>query len=1231
VASAVAHVSGGTEPYTITWSNGETEVLIDSLEAGTYTVSVTDANGCEATCTTSVSVTPCCNVTDGGEIADNQENCGPFDPALIVSVTPATGGIGPVEYAWYSGPCDGSVDPTIGQQAIPQGFTLIAGATGESFDPGMLSETTCYIRVARNSGCTEWVGESNIITITVNPVPMVACTAENGSCENGNLGSVSVVVSGSESPFTYLWNTGATTASISGLSEGNYSVVVSDANGCVDSCSAEVDVVPCCNVTDGGTIGGGQENCGAFDPDALFSVSPATGGIGLVEYAWYSGPCPSNDPTIGANAIPAGFVLIPGANGESYDPGMVQTTTCYIRVARNQGCEEWIGESNIVSVIVNPIPVAQCSAENGNCDNGNLGSASVTVSGASSPFEYAWSNGATTATAMQLVAGTYSVTVTDANGCVDSCSVTVESVGCCNVTDGGEISGTQENCGSFDPAPITNVMSATGGIGPVEYAWYSGPCPGNDPTIGEPTQEAIPAGFTLIAGATGETYDPGMVEETTCYIRVARNQGCEEYIGESNIITITVFDAPEVDVVISGGATPSCSGSVVELTAQSSTAVTFEWSTDASSASVQVTDAGVYTVTVSDQNGCEASDSVSIEFYPNPEVEIEITGGNPFCLGDSVLLTANCASAAGYAWSTGSEGTSIWVTEAGTYEVSVVDTNGCTASTSVEVDVYELPSVSIEVTAGSNPLCAGDSLQLTATSSELVDFAWSNGSTDASIWVTEVGSYTVSVTSEVGCENSASIDVQQGLTPLIGITGVPVTCEGGSVELTAQYAGGEGVQWSTGETTQSIMVSAEGQYCVSTVSLDGCAAQACIDVIVNPSPVVEVEVTAGDNPLCPGNSVTLTASASNATGFLWSNSLTGPSITVSEAGTYTVQVTDANGCAGSGSIDIEEGLVPLISITGENEFCTGDSVMLTAQYAGGEGATWSTGATTQSIWVSEAGEYCVVTASINGCEAQACTTVEEAAIPEVNAGPDVNICEGDETTLTAVGGTSGTTYTWYVDGNIVGTGASITVGPGLGITEYTVVASNDNCSISDEDHVKVYVYAYPIAGFERDPAGDVPFGSDVQFTDTTFGSVTDWMWDFGDGNTSMLENPEHNYEEPGSYWVTLIASNNGCADTAVGGLEVKVIIDIPNVFTPNNDGVNDIIWLQGTDLDMITMTIYNRWGHSVWASEGRQFGWSGKTSAGVDCEGGTYYYVIELMYKDGHVSEQTGFFTLIRD
>ena len=519
---------------------------------------------------------------------------------------------------------------------------------------------------------------------------------------------------------------------------------------------------------------------------------------------------------------------------------------------------------------------------------------------------------------------------------------------------------------------------------------------------------------------------------------------------------------------------------------------------------------------------------------------------------------------------------------------------------------------------------------LTAVSPGAMSYEWSTSQTSESIWVYEAGTYSVNIVDEAGCENNTSYVIEEGLTPLVEITGDTVACAGESIELTAQYAGGEGVLWSTGGTTQTITVTEAGEYCVYTTSIDGCEASDCINVEFSPLPEVEVEITAGSSPLCPGSEVELTATSATAVDYAWSTTDNGASIVVDAAGTYSVEITDANGCSAADSIVIEEGLVPLIEIEGDTEFCLGDSVMLTAQYAGGEGITWSTGETTQEIWVSTAGEYCVSTVSFHGCEASDCITVVAAEVPDISAGSDIEICDGQSTTLTVTGGSASTTYTWYVDGLVVDSGMTIIVSPGVGITEYSVVATNENCSVSDEDYVKVFVYAYPDAGFTRNPAGDVAFGEEVQFTDTTNGNVTDWSWNFGDGQTSMLQNPSHDYEDPGSYWVELIASNHGCEDTARAGLEVKIIIDIPNVFTPNNDGSNDAVWLQGTDLNNINMTIFNRWGHSVYASEGRQFSWRGKTTSGVECEAGTYYYVIQMELKDGNISEQTGFLTLIR-
>lgn len=376
-----------------------------------------------------------------------------------------------------------------------------------------------------------------------------------------------------------------------------------------------------------------------------------------------------------------------------------------------------------------------------------------------------------------------------------------------------------------------------------------------------------------------------------------------------------------------------CDGEVVELTANSNIAVSYSWSNGGQTAVIEVTETGTYVVTVYDENGCEAMDSIAIEVLPNPEVEIGIAGGNPFCDGDSIMLTANCATATGYAWSNGSDGTSIWVTEAGTYSVEVVDSNECTASTSVEVEVYELPKVEIEITSGSNPFCEGDSIQLTAVSPGAVSYEWSNGSTDASIWVYEAGVYMVAVVDEVGCANSTEIEVETDPLPEVEImitSGSNPACDNDSIQLTAISQTAQVFLWSTGQTTESIWVYESGNYCVTVGSGDGCVADACMEIEFNANPEIEVEVTAGSNPLCDGDEVELTAVSATAVGYEWSTNESSSSIVVTSAGTYTVDVVDDNGCSATASIEIEEGLIPLIEIEGETEFCVNDSVMLTA-------------------------------------------------------------------------------------------------------------------------------------------------------------------------------------------------------------------------------------------------------------------------------------------------------------
>ena len=332
LGSASVSASGGTAPYTYTWTNGASGSSISGLAAGTYQVIVIDAKGCAGDCSVTITTEGCCNVTDPGEIAANGSGCAPFDSPMITSTEDPSGGLGALEIVWIT------------RQGTSGSWTTIAGATGLTYNPGVITTTTQYRRCARRAGCTDFVGESNIITMTV---------------------------------------TG-----------------------------------PCCdNVTNGGVIAANQENCGSFDPALLTSVSLPSGGTGVIEYVWLKS-------TNGGSS----YTTIAGATGSTYDPGSVSVNTWFRRCARRAGCVPYNGESNWVKMTVHPNDVvADCNKTNGTCNNNNEGSASVSASGGTAPYTYLWSTGATTVSISNLTAGSYSVTVTDVNGCSDDCSVTVTS------------------------------------------------------------------------------------------------------------------------------------------------------------------------------------------------------------------------------------------------------------------------------------------------------------------------------------------------------------------------------------------------------------------------------------------------------------------------------------------------------------------------------------------------------------------------------------------------------------------------------------------------------------------------------------------------------------------------------------------------------------------------------------------------------------------------------------
>jgi gliding motility-associated-like protein len=505
-------------------------------------------------------------------------------------------------------------------------------------------------------------------------------------------------------------------------------------------------------------------------------------------------------------------------------------------------------------------------------------------------------------------------------------------------------------------------------------------------------------------------------------VTVTNANGCSA-TSTPTVVTVNPLPSP---TITPDGPTTFCNGGSVTLTAANAT--NYLWSTGATSQSITVATAGSYSVTVTNANGCSATSTPTVvTVNPLPTATIEPSGDKTFCDGGSVILTA--ATATNYLWNTGATSQSISVTTSGAYSVTVTNANGCSASsTPTVVTVYSLPTPTIEP-SGATTVCNGGSATLTAATA--TSYLWSTGATSQIISVTTSGSYSVTVTNANGCSTTSAptaVTVNPLPTPTIESDGATTFCDGGSVILTAATA--TNYLWSTGATSQSITVITAGAYSVTVTIANGCSttsAPTAVTVYSLPTPTIESD---GATTFCDGGSVILTAAT--ATSYLWSTGAISQSIIVSNAGSFSVTVTNTAGCsATSAPTVVTVNPLPTATITasGSTTFCDGGSVTLTATTA--TNYLWSTGATSQSIAVANAGSYSVTVTNAAGCSASSVpmvVTVNPLPTATITASGSTTFCDGGSVTLTA---TTAASYLWSTgaisQSIIVITGGSYTV------------------------------------------------------------------------------------------------------------------------------------------------------------------------------------------------------------
>lgn len=1216
-------VSGGTAPYTYEWTGPDgyssNSQDLASLGAGTYQVVVTDANGCTISGERTLVDTPVMEltVTDIVGIACHGDATGSATAAV-------SGGIPPYSYAWNTQPVQ-------------------TGATATNLGAGTYSVT-----VTDAYGCT-----GNLQAVVPGPATALDVSLTNITdmfmCQgNGNPhGNATAVVNGGTAPYTYHWNTVPPQDAAEGhfTAGGTWTVTVTDANDC--TASAQVTVFSPGNAAITVT---NQENAGCDGISGSATVA-LSGGAAIQSIVW--------------NTVPQQT----GATATNLPPG---TWTAVAQHAN--GCESSTSVTILGAATSLSASVASVTGES--CHGAADGSATIEVAGGAEPHSISWNTSPpqSGATASGLAAGTYTATVTDANGCTQQVDVLVPGPTAPLILEATFISGIP----CFEGNTGSATVAATGGTAPYSYTWDSEP-----PQTGETATGLLAGTYTAsVTDANGcmATTEVTLIEPSigvdvliedyqhiTChgamdgtvtvtvtggsgsytmywntvpiqygptatglgpgqyFITVMDNNGCDT----PKYAEVTLYE-PDAPLMISttvsdyNGFNVSCAGSsngAIQLSTSGGVpGFTYTWTGpngfSANTQNISGLAAGTYQVQVQDLHGCVVNTSVTLT--PPPAMTINGDVETASCQG-SATGAVNAAAGGGvggytYSW-TGPDGFNanspvISGLAAGIYNLLVTDANGCTATQAFDVNEPGLFAVDAALSVfngGWNTSCAGagdGSITIDITGGEApLSFAWTgpNGftSNDEDISGLVAGSYQLVITDANGCTalGSYTLEAPEALSAILNATshqGYGISCNGADDgAIIALITGGTepiDLAWNGPDgflsDQASISSLVPGNYTLVVTDANGCSTAADV-ILTEPAPLSASATIStqpnGDAIACHGSAtgtIVLDIDGGAAPhAVLWSGpdgfGSSDPSLTGLSAGNYTAQVTDANGCGTTVNVTLTEpeplivDLVPSVFTGGNGVSCNGASdatIDATVQGgAGGEVISWTGpngfSSNAPSIGGLEAGTYQVQVTDMNGCTAEASITMtapeplalDPIAVDQNGFGISCHGSEDGSISLNPTGGTAPFNIEWSGPDGYVGNGTDISaLAPGT----YSATVSDANgctatASVGITEPQPLSIQSVP-ATYEGGVNISCAGASDGSIDLTINGGAPAYTIVWTDG-LGFFSNDEDIQDLNASVYSVAVTDANGCTANTMVQLVAPDVLEVSATLSSHGD------------------------------------------------------------------------------